>query len=335
MMAPYVEGRNLFIDWCTNIQSAVPIEFGDIGCPGLSDIDIGIVFKEGFDPDKYDLNQDLVGFPEKTKTLMNGGTLMFFPEAVFKHILLIDDIRVKSLLGEIDVRRNTSMESQLVSLVQIVEWLPERIAKIYSELKSESINEKRLVGSFYSLCYSLKKIQEHVGENERFNKFIKQVYSLREGWFSLDGSVVNAMLKDISDSYMDIFVEAVNSIMPVLNSHFNIVEPESLSLRYNIYKNVNFVANQKDIGILDTGSDIYINMPAAFLCTYVEYSKHNSQLGSIITRRIEKENANITVSGGMSDILDRRAHILGSLFDFVRTLNCGTGLYKFGWYLNE
>lgn len=332
-MDPYNEGRNLFVEWCSVNKLAVPIEFGTIGCPGLSDIDIGIVFKEPFDPHNSSLRKDLASFPEKTKELMNGGTLMFFPEAVFKHISLIDDIRVRSLTDAIDVNEVTSDEKYLVDLVQIIEWLPERIATIHSELEKTNINHKRLVGFFYSLCYSLKKIQEHAGENKQISDFIDHVHNLRKEWLSLETDIAHRMLKDISNLYMSVFMEAVKSITPVLDDHFDV--SRLCKLQYNICKNVHFVANHDDIGIFGHDDNIYISVPAAFLCTYFAYSKYNSCLGSIIAQRMSVKSADITISEEMSNILGRRAHILGSLFDFVKALNCGSGLYKFGWYLNE
>lgn len=335
-MEPYIESRALFVEWCAKIPLAIPIEFGSVGCPGLSDIDIGIVFKKDFVSGDYDLCKDLVHFPEKTKILMNGGSLMIFPETVFKHILLIDDICVRSLTDNIYIEKNNDVEKYLVDLVQIIEWLPERIAKIYLELKNTNINTKRLIGYFYSLCYSLKKIQMYAGENKKINNFITNVCNLRKEWFSSDEIIINAMLEDMAYIYIDVFIEAANTIIPILDKHFKVVQLNKLETQYNIYKNINFVgAEQDDIGISECNDNIYINIPTIFLCSYFAYSRYSSYLCSIIARRIRVKGADIVISEEMGDILERRAHIISSLFDFVKTMRCATGLYKFGWYLNE
>jgi len=142
------------------------------------------------------------------------------------------------------------------------------------------------------------------------------------------------MLKDISGLYMDVCSEAINIITPILINYFKVFSLDKL--QYNIYKNVYFNAiHDKDIYIDEYNDNVYVNIPVVFLCTYFTYSKYNSYLGSVIARRIKDKNFDIMISKQISDILQRRAHICSSLFDFVKGLGCGTGLYKFGWYLNE
>ena len=85
----------------------------------------------------------------------------------------------------------------------------------------------------------------------------------------------------------------------------------------------------------ELGISCHLYVPPVFLSAYLNYSKHNSRLGSIIKKRISAKGKSIAASDDMDDMLQRRAHIFGTLFDFVKGLNCGTGLYKFGWYLNE
>ena len=327
---PYVGARDLFVEWCDDIISAIPIEFGVVGCPGLSDIDIGIVF-DGEVQD--DFQQILSRFPEKTRELMNGGTLMFFPKDVFGQILLVDDINVKPLSGEIHIVKNTNEEQCLVDLVQIIEWLPERLTGAYREMQQEPVNIKRLIGFFYSMCYSLKKIQKYVKPSEKTNSFIEQVYSLRKEWFLLEDNIAQKRLKKIANIHFDVCAGAIKSIVPILEKHF--IVSDKISINYNIHTNVSFVAEQHDFSIYTCDGNVCVTVPPVFLCSYVEYSKYDSRLGNIIKRRISYNGDSVTVSEEMRDILKRRAHIFSSLFDFVKELGCGSGLYKFGWYLNE
>ena len=329
-MAPYTEGINLFVEWCSKIPSATPIEFGSVGCPGLSDIDIGIVFEEGFD--HGDLNLHLKSFPKKTRELMNGGTLMFFPESILKNILLIDDINIKFLTNKIDIRRITNEEKNLIDLVQIMEWLPERMANTYLEFKKSNPNNKRLVGLFYSSCYSLEKIQSIVGYNEQVDRFIKSVSTLRKEWFSMEKSKMHDLLNNVSLTYFKVCDSAINMIISTLSNHFKIA---GLGVRYNICRNINFIGVHEGIGFYEGEDKLFLKVPEIFLCTYLKYSQYSSCLGSIIAKRIKVNNFDVMVSDDMNNILDKRIEILSSLFEFVRKLNCGSGLYKFGWYLNE
>ena len=323
---PYIEARNLFIEWSKNIPLSMPIEFGSVGCPGISDIDIGLILKDR--PNNYNMLEYLGSFPEKVKTLMNGGTLMLFPEDILKNIEYIDDLNIKCLVGNIDIMHITDREKYLIGLIQIIEWLPERIAKIYKELKSANINKKRLVGFFYSMCYSLKKIQEYTGFSKNINGFINRIYELRNRWFNLEQDDIDMALQKVSSNWLNIVLEAIDKISLVLSKYFL----GGSGSRFNIYGDVNLIAS-KNISIINDQNSIFINIPSVFLCTYLAYSDYNSVLGSVINTRITKSY--YLISEEMATILDYRIDIISRLFDFVKALGCQTGLYKFGWYINE
>lgn len=331
-MDQYVRARELFADWCSDIDGAIPIEFGAVGCPGLSDIDIGIVFKNGFNPKECNLKEKLLSFPEHTRKVMNGGTLMFFPEETFKDIMLVDDINANPLSDSLCINDITNEDKELVDLIQIVEWLPERMSRIYIELGRTIVDYKRLVGLYYSLCYSFKKIQKYSGKNERINNFIKQIHSIRDNWF-IDEAKSKLAISEIE--IFDVFVEAVSVITPVLNIHFNLSVKYDIPIKYNLYGSVNIIASDKYIMVYKDFEDTNVNVPPQFLFTYLEYSKMDSKLGMRISDRVKMGTKNVVVSSAMRDVLQRRFNVLSDLFDFVKDLNCGSGLYKFGWYLNE
>lgn len=44
-LTEYNLAREIFKDWChSTFNNAIPIEFGKVKCPGLSDLDLGLVF---------------------------------------------------------------------------------------------------------------------------------------------------------------------------------------------------------------------------------------------------------------------------------------------------
>ena len=326
--APYVEGRELFVDWCSKMPSAIPIEFGTVKQPGLSDIDIGVVFKEDYLGQDFDLRGHLDRFPQKTKDLMHGGTLMFFPEDVFNNIGFIDDIDARALAGSINLKKLSDDEKSIIDLIQIIEWLPERVAKIYIEANKPNRDAKAIIGALYSLCYSLDKIQSHAGVNYRIKYFVENVHRLRDKWGTILGM---ALLDNLLASYEDVFAEAVNDITPILQNDFYIDNESRVG--YNIYGNVNFISG-KNIGVEERNGSIYVTVPSVFLSTYMEYSYScNTSLlaGSILDRM--SNVSEVAMSDRVTHIFRLRAQLLSSLFNFAYALNCGTGLYKFGWYL--
>ena len=149
----YDEARLEFKKWTSHNSNLIPIEFGDVGVKGVSDLDLGVVIKN-----KFSIKNHLDKFPELTKKIMNGGTLMIFPDFAFKNINFIDDVKISFLNNKINLKKLSIEERYIVNIIQVIEWLPERILCIYKDMGNGFENPKRSLAYLYSLCYTLKKI---------------------------------------------------------------------------------------------------------------------------------------------------------------------------------
>ena len=340
-LEPYLKAREKYKKWCSDLEIATPIEFGSVKSPGLSDLDLGLVFKHVSENDSARVNEALKNFPSEVSSLMNGGTLMMFPEKDFRDILLIDDITVSCLDRDVSPNSISDETKALVSIVQVVEWLPERIVKIYTEHQKADPNIVRLVGFLYSLCYSLIKTQSENRNQEQVSHFVDAVYLLRSDWLSLDQKQQQLRIDDLVGQCIEIYLAAIKNFLPTLKES---VDCSQLSdeLIYNLYGDV-YLKGAKDWSdepIQVEGSKVTIKLPYEFLASYLVYSGKKSDLGKIISRRFNLDASQsvldqVSFSPEMFELLTRRKDIFSNLFDFVRTLNCGTGLYKFGWYLKE
>jgi hypothetical protein len=345
-LEPYEKARDLYLDWCSDISGATPIEFGSVGSPGLSDLDLGIVFSKELDIQELSsvISNKMKNFPSLVKETMNGGTLMLFPEKSFFNILYSDDVTINSFDSKVDMALISESDEKLVSMAQIVEWLPERIAKIFLELNNEHKNIKRLIGFYFSLCYSLLKIIRFCGENEILNEFIINVYFLRNNWHHLDSHAREEKLKWMELNYVVVSNVAISMFSKTSNSYFNYSSIDfTNNYRYNLYSNIYLVSKASDEFpeiIRYKDGMININVPPIFLANYYIYSSCNSKLGKLIKNRseiINDENSIFErcVSSEMLSILDIRIKMFSDFYSFVDKMNLGTGLYKFGWYLND
>lgn len=346
LLEPYEKARNLYLDWCSDIKGATPIEFGSVRSPGLSDLDLGIVFSNDTDITELSgvLSKKMKSFPSLVKETMNGGTLMLFPENSFYNILYADDVNIKAFDSRLRMASISESEEQFVCMAQVIEWLPERIAKIFLELKSSQKNTKRLIGFYYSLCYSLLKVTRFCGEFARINEFIDNVYSLRDTWHHLDSHDRNQKLEWLEKNYIFVSKIAITIFSERGNNFFNL----SSSLlnkkhKYNLYSNVFLVASTtdkfNDIVRYENGM-INLYLPPIFLANYFIYASHNSKLGELMRNRSyiineEKSLYNECVSLKMLNILNIRIEMFSDFYSFVDELSLGSGLYKFGWYLND
>ena len=346
LLEPYEKARNLYLDWCSDINGATPIEFGTVKSPGLSDLDLGIVFSNDIDIKELSgvLSKKMKSFPSLVKETMNGGTLMLFPESSFYNILYADDVNINAFDSRLKMVLISESEEQFVCMAQVIEWLPERIAKIYLELNSNQKNTKRLIGFYYSLCYSLLKVIRFYGESFRINEFIDNVYLLRDTWQHLDEYERESKLKWLEFNYVFVCKEAILIFNEANSSFFNL--PDLIlnkNYKYNLYSNVNLVSNISDSFddiVRFEGGMLNIYVPPIFLANYYIYASYNSSLGKIIKNRSDICNEEQSLFDGciypeMLSILYIRIKMFSDFYSFVDELGLGTGLYKFGWYLND
>ena len=345
-LEPYEKARNLYIDWCSDIKGATPIEFGSVGSPGLSDLDLGIVFSDELDTQELSvvLSKKMKSFPSLVKKTMNGGTLMLFPTRSFCNILYADDVTINSFDAKVDMALISESDERFVSMAQVVEWLPERIAKIYLELNNSNKNTKRLIGFYYSLCYSLLKVIRFCGESDRLSEFIDNVYLMRNNWHYLDSSGKEERLKWLELNYVAVCNMAISIFSETDNKYFNPSNlPTDKNYKYNLYSNVYLMSSASDkfhdiVRYKDGMVVIYV--PPIFLANYYIYSSYNSKLGRLIKNRshiINEENSFLEgcISSEMLAILNIRIKMFSDFYSFVDGLALGTGLYKFGWYLKD
>ena len=335
---PYDIARNDFIYWSSSCKSISPIEFGKVGCPGVSDLDLGIILNSN---PSINLKEHLENLPTSVQKLMNGGSLMVFPESIFKYINYIDDIDITFLIKDIDVIKLKHDEVQSVNIIQIIEWLPERLIKIFQDGNNNFPSPRRSVGYLYSLCYTLKKINNLlIKKSTCISKYINDVIDLRSNWETLSIDQRNVNLKEISASALKVGFKAAKlftedkSLAGIMNH-----SKDYPLCNYNLHSNAFIQGSENDcfsFTIKEIGSVITITIPNIFLFSYIQYSIGNSKLSQKISQRMS--NLSLKESESLmplpyKDIINKRISFMSSCFDFVTSFGLNSGLYKFGWYL--
>tara|TARA_Y100001958_G_scaffold152612_1_gene138998 strand:+ start:10662 stop:11702 length:1041 start_codon:yes stop_codon:yes gene_type:complete len=341
LLNKYSNARKNFIDWTNELSYIDPIEFGTLKAPGLSDLDLGVSFNNFSTEKIYDFKKHLKKFPKNVKEIMNGGTLMLFKNNDLININFIDDVKInflnnkKNNLLEID---NSSLK--IISLLQILEWIPERMGKIYNDLNRVNFNLKRLIGFFYSLHYSIKKSSEYVKLSNNALLYIKKINNCRVFFVENDKEKFNLEFEWLKENYINICTEIMIKISNYLDPFFASKKNES-DIIFKLNDQLSLVSNKslKQVGrIQNKNKIIYINVPSVFLFSYLHYSSRKFDLSKIIYGRFNNiGNYKFILKDNLKDdfqnLLDKRIYLMDSMFKFIKNNNFNFGLYKFGWYL--
>ena len=130
-LGDYETARGLIVETYSDVVGLVAIyEFGKINNPGISDLDLIFVFEDNIE--NLDIGTDFYKkvLPEFVLKILCGSTLMVISETNFKNILIWDDLVLNCIYGKEIFFNNFDDEKDLRKIVQIMDWLPERILSI-------------------------------------------------------------------------------------------------------------------------------------------------------------------------------------------------------------
>ena len=155
----YVTARDSIVNYFSDDNFLESIyEYGSVSSPGISDIDIILVFKK--DPKnifKYsfsDINKDVYD-------LVANGNVIKMEKSTFASLNYIDQLNTNLLSGN---HINKSILSEkfidIRELISICDWLPERIKRVEMALSGDVINISYLLCLIHSLNYSIKKVEQ-------------------------------------------------------------------------------------------------------------------------------------------------------------------------------
>lgn len=328
----YVLARKEYVKWISESdENLIPLEFGTVKAPGLSDLDLGILAPEGINNTRL-FKEFLKRIPSRIVKIMNGGTIMIFKNVNDIHYIDPIDLRRLDSSSPLEIEDPSPNEKTLLNLVRVVEWLPERLARISGEVANHFPNPKRLVGYIYSLRYSLIMLKSFGKNTEEIEVTIDEIEKLRSDILrmGLDLKVLKTICADILSRqkfYIDIVTAEWRKHIKVL--------PTNRTATIKLGASLLIEFSESDIGIQHSGSFSHVNLPIEFLSSYYHYvENHDSNLSRILSENIEIPGSiKFTYSTEMHDLLLKRGKAICNAFQFPSSMNLDSGAFKFGWYL--
>lgn len=150
-------------------------EYGSVGAPGISDLDLIVVTK-----DRLSRKFSRPEGPNIEKVAK--GTLMVMPEEVFSQIQLFDAVRLKRRFGKkIRFAPLPNKLRKTRDIATIIDWLPERMIRLVAMLHSNPLDVQYALRYTRSFAYSLENTGKLIGWNE-YKDFLDKLMELRRSW---------------------------------------------------------------------------------------------------------------------------------------------------------
>ncbi|MDA8630448.1 hypothetical protein N9L42_02505 [Flavobacteriaceae bacterium] len=218
-------------------------EYGTVSSPGVSDLDIILVMK-----DKVQTKEKFFNFSNVSKEVHNlvaDGNVMKMSQENFININFLDNkINVKKLYGkDLSLKVPKRSDQEILNLISLIDWLPERILRLTRALTSKNINITMVLCLLHSFSYSIKRIDglTSIDKKSSQSQFIlKKISLLRNNWYSIDNPqevLIDCIKESISIGYkyLDIFENYLKKSNSYCKSNFALGETINLELYKNHY----------------------------------------------------------------------------------------------------
>ena len=234
--------------FCADNSSSTVYLAGEISHPGISDLDFLMV-------------EDIPIVDRSVMPFLMGGNVLIVPEKSIENVKILEDINLNKIQGHDYVLNEPPDEH---SLIELLEWLPERILKCKFSLRSDLKKDEVLL-LHKSINRSIQKVEKlldrsyenistnYARSNESLDKEVILETSIKAGLQAW---------KDFSNFLQDnrlITGKAVGEVN--LSSYYNFENNfQSLLLYFHFLKNQNLsISNALSTRIISVSNELYID----------------------------------------------------------------------------
>lgn len=302
-------------------------EYGNYNYPGLSDIDLMIVVNE---KKVKNLNKDLIALykDKELNYFINYSTIMIVNKKIMKNILYFDDMKLNKIYGE-DLILNKIKEKNLLRIISVIDWLPERLLKLKMLKKQEVTYPKQELGFLNSFCLSLKNANFFL-KKRYIKNYINKVENLRK--LSLQ-TISIKRIKKIKSIGLEIGKTTLLDFSSfLLKKKLNFKINNSFGIK--LYKNfrINFVF--KSPKLTETKNEL--NIPIVYGVIFLHYFL-KKDLSKFMQNNIYLNNKSpkLLLDNRILGILNLRSKLIIENIKLIKKLKIEKGLIKFGWFVKN
>jgi hypothetical protein len=340
----YNDARNLIIETYRDVIGLVAIyEFGKINNPGVSDLDLIFVFEDNLDNINTGLDFSERLLPVFVQNILCGSTLMVISEKNFKNILIWDDLILNRIYGKDIFINDINGEKDLRNIIQIMDWLPERILSIKKQLHVKKLPLIRFLGLLHSLNYTFDKIisgryipQQKIG---KYIKHMESVATVRKSLLSYSDIQLKKKLASLTERAIVLGYEGMEMVAKAMKEHRHYASDEGFPLgkfqltRDSGYK---FYSMREYLRVVNSEQNIEdktIPVPSVWKSHWKIYGEIDGPISEKIRGALSYDkNKSVEVNPKIVDFLHRRIVHCNSMADFLYRNGFPKGLYKFGWF---
>jgi hypothetical protein len=290
----YLSARNNYIEEIINYNTIKSIyQIGSIGKPGLSDIDLVIIFKNSKRDiwKRYAINTLL----DKKSQYLFSHDGWFVNEYLFNNLsYIIPHDNLENVYGpELNppIKLGDCKNLLLIHLILLLlTKMPIDIIK-YSIAK-ECFNVRIIENMLNSVCYTIRMSQKFSKNLIKHDNYIFRYKNFRSEYFKFsEKKIIEYLILFISESLLIVaeIIEEMNKFL--LENIFKVYEKEKRDIKLNnsIYSFIENWNSEEFLKIIINTNGYRILYPMGFLNFIILYTGSNGLIGSNIRKKIGKK----------------------------------------------
>lgn len=333
----YEMGRRRIVDRFVDKEGVASIyDYGTVKHPGISDLDIMLVFESGRAPSWLpDLS---TSFDPLVDELVGHGNIIFIDRNTFERLHYIDPkLEPRHLAGE-EIDRD-QIDQEIATYrdhASVVDWLPERIYQIQRLRETNEIPVMRTLQLLKSFGYSLRLVDELLGFDPGV-AFADRISELRGTWFERDKRARKAALLETIVDGSEIGRDALTTWFNSRpNAVFEGVDDELTTAPGALSYFGGLVYATGEPGLDRRRDWTEVTIPSDWFDHFRAYSAHDSQLGDLIARSfVSKRSTPTVLTAGYVEFLETKLDVCSANFSWVRTVGLDSGAFRFGFLLGK
>lgn len=333
----YEKARKEIINYFSKDKSLESIyEFGTVKAPGISDIDIILIFKSNpINIEKYSFRE----INERVYSLVANGNVIKMERSTFACLDYIDNFNLKFLDG-VSIKKSPIPKNlkNIREIISICDWLPERIKRIQMILSKSSINISHTLCLLHSITYSIKNVEILTSKIEISDKLFDLISSLRTNWYDLKNPEI--LLEKALELSIEVGLNAILKLTDLLiqkiptslfESNYKISDisvPLHFDITLEFHNSLSFNSLEKyrkDKIIIFPGILAYHYLNLAVLPTQISRRLSLKLFNKIINPTLKLENEYI-------NYLYIKASLISDNLNFLEKNKFKGGLIRYGFY---
>ncbi|UCE75379.1 MAG: hypothetical protein JSV56_06680 [Methanomassiliicoccales archaeon] len=228
-MKSYKSSIDEFISMASKINNLKAIyRAGSISVPGISDIDLFVVFENN----AQKVNTiNLKNLSPATQQVV-GHDIGYLRKEIFEKfdLFLFVHEPLEFLYGvKIEYQNINKIEDKsLIKSIMIFEWLIHKTLHLQRYQYEKKIPVRILLNKLWSFIYTLR-LMEEVTSNKFGEDYIKDISGLRTNWFNLKDSMRNDDLIRLLDSAVDLSYLTVQNLANIINGNPKWLEDHNIN----------------------------------------------------------------------------------------------------------